>query len=98
MLDFTDKAFDQVPFPIKMAVVFSACSSIVTTFRNDYLPARSPECLHKGFGIVAFVGNQTIKNNAFNQIARLPVVALFAARQDKTHRVSKCVNRQMNLG
>lgn len=98
MLDFTNKAFNQVSFPIKMPVVFSARLSAITTFGNDDLSARSPDSLHKRLGIVTLVGNQTIKNNAVNQIIRLSVVALFAAGQDEPHRVAKCVASQMNFG
>ena len=98
MFDFTDKAFNQVSFPIKMPVIFSARLSVVTAFRNDDFAARLSDSLDKLFGIVTFVGNQAVKNNAVNEIVRLPVVALLAARQDKTHRVSQSINRQMNLG
>ncbi len=97
MLDFTDEAFNQVSFPIKMPVICSARLSAVTTLGNNDFAARMSDLLHKVFGIVTFVGNQVIKNNAVNQIVRLPMVTLLAARQDKTHRVSKRVNRQMNL-
>ena len=88
MLDFTNEAFNQMAFAIKMPVVFSARSSVVTTFGNDDLSACPPDFLHKRFGIISFVGNESFKNNAFNQIVRLPMVALFAARQDKADGIS----------
>lgn len=66
MLDFTNKAFNQVSFSIKMAVVFSTNSSAVTTFGNDDFSARSFDSLHKRLGVVAFIGNQTIKNDIFD--------------------------------
>lgn len=81
-----------------MPVVFSARLSAVTTFGNDDPAARSSDALHKRLGIVTLVGNQTIENNTFNQITRLPVVALLAARQDEPHRIAQSINRQMNLG
>jgi hypothetical protein len=51
----------------------------------------------KGFRIVSFVGNQAIKNNAFNQITRLAMVALLAAAQNKTDSISQSINCQVNL-
>ena len=98
MLDFTNEAFDQMSFPIKMPVVFSTRLSAVTTFGNDNFSARSSDSLHKRFGIVTFVGNQAIKNNAFEQIIRLAMVALLAAGQDKPDGIAQSVNCQMNLG
>ena len=98
MFDFTNKTFNQVSFPIKMAVIFSARSTAVMSWRNDDFSARSSNTLDKGFGIVSFVGNQVIKNNAVNQIIRLPMVALLAAAQNKTHGISQSINRQVNLG
>ena len=66
MLDFIDKAFNQVPFPIKMRVVFSPRLSAVTTFGNDHFFACPPDFLHKRLRVVAFIGNQTIKHDVFN--------------------------------
>ena len=97
MLDFVDKTFNQVSFPVKMAVVFSARLFAVATLRNNDFFARSPECLHKGFAIVSFVGNQAIKNNAFNQIICLAMVALLAAAQNKTDSISQSIDCQVNL-
>ena len=97
MLDFTDKAFNKMSFSIKMPVIFSARLSVVATRRNDDFSARPPEALHKGFGIIAFVGNQAIKNKAFNQIIGLPMIALLTAGQNKAHGISQSINRQMNL-
>ena len=66
MLDFVDKTFNQVSFPVKMAVISSARLFAVKTLGNNDFFACSPEFLHKGFRIVFFVSNQAIKNNAFN--------------------------------
>ena len=63
MLNFTNKAFDQMPFTIKMAVVFSRFSSAIMTFRNDNFSTRSSDSLDKRLGIVTFIGNQTFKSN-----------------------------------
>lgn len=84
-------------FTIKMPVVFSARPPVVATCRNHNLDAALSDALDKRFGIIAFVGNQTIKAQVFNQVVRLPVVALLTARQNETHRVSERVNRQMDF-
>ena len=97
MLDFVDKTFNQVSFPVKMAVILSARLFAVTTLGNDDFFARLPEFLHKGFRIVSFVGDQAIKNNAFNQITRLAMVALLAAAQNKTDSISQSIDCQVNL-
>ncbi len=76
-----------------MPVVFSPRPPVIATCRNDNLDAARSDSLDKRFGIIAFVGNQTIKAQVFNQIVRLPVVAHLAARQNETHGVSKRVNR-----
>ncbi len=84
-------------FSIKMPVVFSARSSPITTCRNYDFDTERSDSLDKRLRIITFVGNQTIKAQVFNQVVRLPVVALLAARQNKTNRVSKRVNRQMDF-
>ena len=84
-------------FSIKMPVVFSPRPPVIATFRNYDFDAALPNSLDKRLRIIALVGNQTIKAQVFNQIVRLPVVALLAARQNETHGVSKRVNRQMDF-
>ncbi len=81
-----------------MAIIFSTGLPVVTAFGNNDFSACSSNALDKRLGVVAFIGNQTIKNNAVNQIARLPMVALLAAAQDKTNGIPQSVNRQVNLG
>ncbi len=66
-------------FTIKMPVVFSARPPVITTCRNYDFDTALSDSLDKRRGIIAFVGNQTIKAQVFNQIVRLPVVALLAA-------------------
>lgn len=80
MLDFINKAFNQVAFPIQMPVVFAPIRPAVATFGNDGATAARSDCLNKRLGIVTFVGNQKIKREVGNQIARLPMVALLATR------------------
>ena len=84
-------------FPVKMPVVFSPRPPVIATCRNHNLDAAPFDSLDKRFRIIAFVGNQTIKAEVFNQVVSLSVVALLAARQNETHGVSKRVNRQMDF-
>lgn len=79
MLDFINKAFNQVAFSIQMPVVFASVCPAVATFGNDGGGAALSDCLNKRLGIITLVGNQIIKTEVGNQIARLPMVALLAA-------------------
>ena len=79
MLDFINKAFNQVSFSIQVPVVFAPGLSAIATFGNHGAAAAFSDCLNKGLGIISFVGNQIIKSKASNQIVRLPMVALLAA-------------------
>lgn len=80
MLDFINKAFNQVAFSIQMPVVFASICSAVAPLWNDGGGTALSNCLNERLGIITFVGNQIIKTEVGNQIVRLPMVAHLAAR------------------
>jgi hypothetical protein len=57
MFDFTDKAFDQVPFSIKMPVKLPLIT-IPVARRDNSFRARMFDCFNKRLRIIAFTGNQ----------------------------------------
>jgi 6,7-dimethyl-8-ribityllumazine synthase len=87
MFDFTDKAFDQMTFSVKMPVNRSLMP-IITARWNDDFRTRMVDRFNKRLRIITFISNQITKLETGNEILGLPMVARFAARQDKPQRIS----------
>lgn len=65
--------------------------------RNANVSARPGGNFNKVVIVVAFVGNQSLELETFNQPDGLCFIVSLAARQDKAQRQSESVNRQMNF-
>ena len=57
MFDFTDKAFDQMSFTVKMPINF-ALIQIPAARRNNSFRAQMFDCFNKRLRVITFIGNQ----------------------------------------
>ena len=76
-----------MPFSVKMPVN-GAFITIITARWNDDFRTRIVDRFNKRLRIITFISNQIIKLETGNEILGLPMVARFAARQDKPQRIS----------
>jgi hypothetical protein len=97
MLDFVDKAFHQMPFPIQPGVILALGFGALMRW-DDGLGLLVNDKGDELLGSITTVSNDMLTHQAINQCVRLGNVMMFTARQAKAQRSTQGIHRYMNLG
>lgn len=96
MLDFVDKAFDQMAFPIQPGVVFAQQLGTLVR-RNDGLNTPCQQVVNESLRCIASIGNQPLKAKPFQQCLRLRTIVALSSRQTQPQRVAQSIYRDMDF-
>ena len=96
MLDLVDEAFDEMPLPVQVLVIFALLRS-VNSRRDDRLDASGDQSFDEVRRVVALVADEHLHRVAFDERAGLRTLMALAAGQDEAQRVTQGINRQVYL-
>src|SRR5579871_5519571 len=97
MLDFADKALNQMPFAVAPIIIFSWLFS-VDFRRDDHFNALGDEFHDKTLCCITTVGNQRLKVQVNYHIMRLEDVMALTGGQGQAQRIAQAINCHMNFG
>jgi hypothetical protein len=97
MLDFVDKAFDQVPLSIEVWVVIAALGPVFPWW-NDRNGTQRLDAGDEIIGVIALVGDDKAAWVVGEQSGRLRDIVCLAPGELEVQRVAQGIDTEMNLG
>lgn len=98
MLDFVDKTFNQMPFFVKMHIIFAQFLAFGSGRNNRIGFVLFDDQPDKIIGIIPFIGDQPLKIKVSNQRFGLGDVVSLTPSQNKTQWVAQRIDTDVNFG
>lgn len=96
VLDFVDKALDQMPFSVEPFIILA--QEFGTLMRRDNgFNAALQQIVDKILGGIAAICDETLKIKAFQQLLGLGDVMLLPGSQDRVQGIAQPIHRDMYL-
>jgi hypothetical protein len=99
MFDFTDEAFNKVPFFVEMLIIVSLHCAVLAR-RNDRDGTPVKDTLNKVVRVIATVGKDVVAlaDEANREVLRLSNVIALATRQNEEQRITQRIGDHMDFG
>ena len=98
MLDFVDETFNQMPFFVKMHIIFTQFLAFGSGRNNSFSFVLFDDQPDKIIGIVRLIGNQPLKIEVDDQRFALSDVISVTTGQNKAQRIAQRIDTDVNFG
>jgi len=97
MLDFVEETLDQMPFFVKMTIIFTLLFA-VSSRRDHRHGVFFCDLLQEIFRIVRAICDDALKIKVFDQAVRLSNIMSLSTCQEKAQGITQCIYAGVNLG
>ena len=98
MLDFVDETFNQMPFFVEMGIIITQFLTFGSRRDHHFGFILFDDKSDKIVGIIAFVGNQSLKIKVDDQRFGLGDVVALPCGQNKAHWIAQTIDTDVNFG